>query len=306
MATSRAGAAIVQEFERKARGRTRVQSVLRFFRTKPLGGAGFSMVLVMVVTAIFAPLIATHDPYQLRVDSLFVPPAFMAAGREFLLWTDNYGRDLFSRIVWGSRISVYVAFTAVAIGSTIGALLGLTSAFLGGKFDIIVQRVIDAKYSIPALILALALMAALGASINNVIIAISINIIGSQTRVIRSAALAVKENMYIEAAPAPGGPGYPLLVRHLLPNCFAPYLILVSAELGGAILTEASLSFLGLGIPPPNPSWGAMLSGAAQQYVERAPWMAIFPGLAISAVVFGFNIFGDALRDVLDPRLRSG
>jgi len=306
MATSSASAAIVQEFERKARGRTRWQSFLRFFRTKPLGGFGFTMVLVLVLMAIFAPWIATHDPYELRVNALFVPPAFAEGGREFLLGTDNYGRDLFSRIVWGSRISVYVAFTAVAVGSSIGALLGLTSAFVGGKFDIIVQRVIDAKYSIPALILALALMAALGSSVNNVIIAISINIIGSQCRVVRSTALGIKENMYIEAANAIGATGPRILFRHLLPNCFAPYLILVSAELGGAILTEASLSFLGLGVPPPNPSWGAMLSGAAQQYVERAPWMAIFPGLAISAVVFGFNIFGDALRDVLDPRLRRG
>jgi len=306
MATSSAGAAIVQEFERKARGRTRWQNFQRFLRTKPLGAFGLALVLVMVVTAMFAPWIAPFDPYELRVNALFVPPAFAAGGREFLLGTDNYGRDLFSRIVWGSRISVYVAFTAVAIGSTIGALLGLTSAFVGGKFDIIVQRVIDAKYSIPALILALALMAALGSSVNNVIIAISINIIGSQCRVVRSTALGIKENMYIDAANAIGATGPRILFRHLLPNCFAPYLILVSAELGGAILTEASLSFLGLGVPPPNPSWGAMLSGAAQQYVERAPWMAIFPGLAISAVVFGFNIFGDALRDVLDPRLRRG
>lgn len=305
MSSSTASTAIVAEFERKARGRTRTQSMLRFLKTKPMGAFGLGMIILLVFTAMFAPIIATHDPYELRVDSLFVPPSF-ASGKEFILGTDNYGRDLFSRIVWGARISIYVSMVAVALGSTFGGMLGLLSGFVGGRFDIVVQRIIDAKLSIPGLILALSIMAALGASVNNVIIAISIGIIASQTRVIRSAALGIKQNMYIEAARAIGAPGYRILLQHMLPNCLAPWLILVSAELGGAILTEASLSFLGLGTPPPNPSWGAMLSGAAQQFVERAPWMAIFPGIAITMVVFGFNMLGDALRDVLDPRLRKG
>lgn len=305
MATSQA-TAVVAELERKGRTRTPVQNFKRFVRTKPLGAFGLGMVLLMIFTAAFAPLIATHDPYELRVDKLFVPPLFASGGQEFVLGTDNYGRDLFSRIVWGSRISVTVAFVAVAIGSSIGAMLGLTSAFLGGKFDILIQRVIDAKQAIPGLILALAIMAALGSSLQNVVIAISIGLIATQTRVIRSQGLAIRETMYVEAARAMGATGPRILLQHMLPNCLAPYIILVSAELGGAILIEASLSFLGLGVPPPNPSWGAMLSGAAQQFVERAPWMAIFPGLAISAVVFGFNLLGDSLRDVLDPRLRRG
>lgn len=306
MSSSTASNAIVAEFEKKARGRTKTQNLIRFVRTKPLGAFGLSLILLLVFTAIFAPWIAPNDPSELRVDKLFKPPMFAAGGDEFILGTDNFGRDLFSRIVWGARISLYVSLTAVFFGSTFGGMLGLTSGYLGGRFDIIVQRIIDAKQSIPGLILALAIMAALGASVNNVIIAISIGIISSQTRVIRSAALGIKQNMYIEAAKAIGAPGIRVLLRHMLPNCLAPWLILVSAELGGAILTEASLSFLGLGTPPPDPSWGAMLSGAAQQFMERAPWMAIFPGLAISAVVFGFNMFGDSLRDVLDPRLRRG
>ncbi|MBI2888144.1 MAG: ABC transporter permease [Chloroflexi bacterium] len=306
MEASNARVAVVAELGRKGRGRTRTQNFLRFLRTKPLGAAGLVLVSILIFTAIFAPWIAPYDPYELRVDKLFVPPAFSQGGQEFLLGTDNYGRDLFSRIVWGSRISITVSFIAVAIGSVIGALLGLTSGFVGGRFDLLVQRFIDAKQAIPGLILALAIMAALGQSMTNVIIAISIGLIAGQTRIIRSAALSVKENMYIEASRAIGCTGPRILFRHMLPNCLAPYIILVSAELGGAILIEASLSFLGLGTPPPNPSWGAMLSGGAQQFVQRAPWMAIFPGLAISAVVFGFNLLGDALRDVLDPRLRKG
>lgn len=286
---------------KKARGRTPLQSVLRFFRTKPLGAFGGSLVLFMIAVAFFAPGIATHDPYELRVDSLFVPPNV-----DHRFGTDNYGRDLFSRVVWGSQISVFVGFVSVAIGGVLGALIGLACGYFGGRFDMIVQRFVDAKQAIPGLVLALAIMAALGASVTNVIIAISIGLVTSQARIVRSQALAVKEMMYVEAARSIGCSDAWILFRHVMPNCVAPFLVVTSAQIGGAILTEASLSFLGLGVPPPNPSWGAMLSGAAQQFAERAPWMAIFPGTAITLVVFGFNLFGDALRDVLDPRLRRG
>ncbi|MBI2887868.1 MAG: ABC transporter permease [Chloroflexi bacterium] len=289
---------------RRRRSRVPFYPLVRFLRTKPLGVAGGGLILLLILTAIFAPWLAPYDPYELRVDHLFVPPAFAAGGQEFLLGTDNYGRDLLSRLIWGARISVYVGFVSVGVGSIIGALWGLSAAYLGGKFDLITLRFVDGMQAVPGLILALTIMAALGQSLTNVIIAIGFQLIDNQCRVIRSAGLAVRQTMYVEAARAIGAPDPRILLRHMLPNCLAPYIILVSAELGGAILAEASLSFLGLGTPPPNPSWGAMLSGGAQQFVQRAPWMAIFPGLTISAAVFGFNLLGDALRDVLDPRLR--
>ena len=301
MQSPQQAARLAVALDRKARRRTPLQSVIRFLKTRPLGSFGGALVIFMIVVALFAPTIATHDPYELRVDRLFLPP-----NQQNLFGTDNYGRDLFSRLVWGSRISVYVGFVSVAVGGILGALIGLACGYLGGRFDMIVQRFVDAKQAIPGLVLALAIMAALGASLTNVIIAISIGLVTSQARIVRSQALAVREMMYVEAARGIGCSDFRILFRHIMPNCIAPFLIVTSAQIGSAILTEAALSFLGLGVPTPNPSWGAMLSGAAQQYVERAPWMAIFPGLAITSVVFGFNLFGDALRDVLDPRLRRG
>lgn len=273
-------------------------------RLGPLGIIGLLLMLLMVVVAILAPVLAPFDPNLINSGRQFVPPAFMSGGQQYLLGTDEFGRDLLSRIIWGARVSVAVSFSSVAIGSVIGGLLGLTSAFLGGKFDTFIQRVIDGIQAIPGLILALTIMAALGASMTNVIIAIALGLIVGQTRVMRATALGVIQNPYIESARSLGASGPWILLRHVLPNCLAPWIILCSAEIGGAILIEAALSFLGLGTPPPASSWGAMLSGGAQQYAQRAPWLAIFPGLAISAVVFGSNLLGDALRDVLDPRLR--
>ncbi|MBI4498095.1 MAG: ABC transporter permease [Chloroflexi bacterium] len=289
------------QVQRQARGRTWPRRVARFVRTKPLGAVGALLIVLLVGTAALAPLLAPYDPLELRVDQTFVPP-----GGEFPLGTDNYGRDLFSRIVWGAQISLYVGILAVVFGTTTGALLGLVSGYFGGRLDFWLQRVMDSVMAFPGLVLALAIVAMLGQSITNVILAISIVIIPSASRVERSQALAIKQQMYIDAARAVGATDSRILMFHMLPNAMAPYIILATAELGGAILIEASLSFLGLGTPPPHPSWGAMLSGAAQQYAQRAPWMAIFPGLAITGAVFGFNLLGDALRDVLDPRLRRG
>jgi peptide/nickel transport system permease protein len=250
--------------------------------------------------ALLAPALASYDPYELRVVDRFTPP-----GGAFWLGTDEYGRDLLSRLLYGARISLYIGLLAVGLGTTSGTLLGLVSGYFGGKTDFILQRLTDWLLAFPTLVLALAIVAALGQSTTNVILAVAIVIIPTAARVIRATVLTVREQVFVEAGRAIGCSDGRLLLQHILPNCLAPYLILATAGLGNAILAEAALSFLGLGTPAPEPSWGTMLSGAAQQYIWRAPWMAIFPGAAISLAVFGFNLFGDALRDVLDPRLRG-
>jgi peptide/nickel transport system permease protein len=274
--------------------------LLRFLRYKPLGALGGAIILAMIMVALFAPLLAPYDPYELRVTHMFTPP-----GSEFWLGTDEYGRDLLSRLLYGARISLYIGLLAVGLGTTSGALVGLVSGYCGGRTDFVLQRLMDWLLAFPTLVLALAIVAALGQSTANVILAVAVVIVPTAARVIRATVLTVREQLFVEAGRAIGCSDGRLLFRHILPNCLPSYLILASAGLGNAILAEAALSFLGLGTPPPEPSWGTMLSGAAQQYVWRAPWMAIFPGAAISLAVFGFNLFGDALRDVLDPRLRG-
>ncbi|MER3398685.1 MAG: ABC transporter permease [Chloroflexota bacterium] len=277
-----------------------LRRVLNFARRKPTGAIGAAIIFLMVFTAVFADYIARYDPYLIRTDKLFTPP-----GPEFWLGTDDFGRDLFSRIVYGSRISLYVGILAVLFGTTNGALWGLISGYFGGRTDFIIQRVMDALMAFPTLVLALAIVAALGQSTTNVIIAVGIVLTPTANRVIRSVVLSIKQNVYIEAARAIGASELRVMFLHVLPNCVAPYIILATTALGTAILAEASLSFLGLGTPPPEPAWGSMLSGAAQRYIRQAPWMAIYPGIAISLAVFAFNMFGDALRDVLDPKLRG-
>ena len=276
------------------------QGLHRFLRAKPLGAVGGLIILAMVAVALFGPALAPYDPYELRVNNMFTPP-----GRMFWLGTDEYGRDLLSRVLYGARISLYVGLLAVGLGTTTGALLGLVSGYFRGKTDFLLQRLMDWLMAFPTLVLALAIVAALGQSTVNVILAVAVVIVPTAARVIRAAVLTIREQVFVEAGRAIGCSDGRLLFQHILPNCLAPYLILATAGLGNAILAEAALSFLGLGTPPPEPSWGTMLSGAAQQYVWKAPWMAIFPGAAISLAVFGFNLFGDALRDVLDPSLRG-
>jgi len=222
-----------------------------------------------------------------------------------LLGGDQVGRDVFSRLVYGARVSLYAGLLSAFIGATTGMVVGVTSAHFGGKTDLIIQRIVDAMMAFPALILAIAIMAALGASLNNVVIALSIAFMPSTARVLRSQALAVKEMDYILAARAVGAGHGRIIFRHMIPNCFALYIVLVTVFLGTAIVAEATLSFLGIGVPPDVPSWGGMLNGAAQRYVHLAPWLGVFPGLAIAIVVFAWNLLGDALRDVLDPRLRG-
>lgn len=270
-----------------------------FVIRKPLGAVGLLIIVVMASLALLAPVIA-GDPLRWHImESLDGPSS------KYLLGTDNLGRDLWARIVNGARISLYVGFAAVAFGSGIGGSLGLMSAYYGGKVDIVVQRLMDTLMSIPTLILALAIMASLGTGLNNVVLAIGIVQIPRANRIVRSQAFSVKASEFVLAARSIGAGDLRIMALHVFPQCVAPWLIIATAGLGTAIIAEASLSFLGLGVPPPNPSWGGMLSGSARDYYAVAPWLAIWPGVAISLAVYGFNLFGDAIRDVLDPRLRG-
>jgi peptide/nickel transport system permease protein len=275
-------------------------AISMFIRKKPLGAIGAFLLFSFIFIALFAPWLATHDPdlnnYRARVK----PPS-----AEHWFGTDNFGRDIYSRVVYGARISMYVGILATLIGTSIGALTGLLSGFLGGRVDQIIQRFADVMFTIPGLVLAMVIVTMLGPSLLNVIIAISIPRIPDTNRVIRSAVLSVKESLYVDAAHAIGCANWRIMLQHILPNVTAPYIVIASAGLGGAILVEASLSFLGLGVPPPAPSWGRMLSLEGMRFFETAIWMAMFPGVFISAAVFGANLFGDALRDVLDPKLRG-
>lgn len=273
-------------------------ALLRFAREKPLGAAGGMVLFLMLLLAILAPLVAPTDPLTTNARVRLAPPSAL-----HLLGTDELGRDLASRLIYGARVSVLVGVAAAAAGSVIGALVGILTGYAGARLDFFVQRVMDVLLAFPTLILALAVMAVLGSSIPNVIIAIAIPFIPRSNRVVRSVALSVKEMQYVEAARAVGAKPARIVFRHIVPNCLPSYLIIATALLGTAILVEASLSFLGLGVPPPHPSWGRSLS-ESMQYFERAPWLAIFPGVAISLAVFGANLFGDALRDVWDPRLK--
>jgi peptide/nickel transport system permease protein len=275
-------------------------TVWRFSRRKPMGVVGILIVCLLVVMALFAGPIARHNPDQVRALQRFQPP-----GSAFWFGTDDFGRDVFSRVVYGARISLEIGIAAVLLGTSVGALVGLISGYFGNRVDLVVQRVMDALMAFPTLVLALAVVAALGASLPNVIAAVALTLIPSANRVVRSVALSVRATDYVMAARALGGSEWRVVFIHVLPNCFAPYVIIATANLGTAILAEAALGFLGLGVPPPTPAWGSMLSGAAQNHLYRAPWMAVYPGVAISLAVFGFNMFGDALRDVLDPRLRG-
>ena len=258
------------------------------------------MAVLLVLTALFAPFIANHDPYATSTQHVYASP-----GTDYFFGGDRLGRDVFSRIVYGARVSLYVGILASFIGCTIGMFVAVASVHFGGITELTIQRVIDAMIAFPTLILAIAIMAALGASLNNVVISLSIVYIPSTARIMRSQFLAIKETDYILASHAVGAAHWRIMAKHMIPNAFALYLVIVTFHLGGAIIAEASLSFLGIGTPVDVPSWGGMLSGAASQYVSLAPWLAVFPGVAIAVVVFSWNVLGDALRDVLDPRLKG-
>jgi peptide/nickel transport system permease protein len=276
-----------------------LQEVGRFFRAKPLGAAGGVLIVIMCAAALLAPWIAPYDPLETDYGAMLAAPS-----SAHWLGTDTFGRDVLSRIIYGARTALMVGFGASIIGATIGAVVGVASTYFGGKIDLLVQRLMDIILSFPIIVLAMAVVAVLGTGVLNLILAITIPMIPRAARVIRSSALAIREMPYVDAARACGFGAGRIIFRHMLPNVAAPFLILLTAFLGQAILLEASLSFLGLGVAEPTPAWGLMLKGAAVEFAERAPWMGVFPGLAISAAVFGFNLLGDSLRDVLDPKLR--
>jgi peptide/nickel transport system permease protein len=276
-------------------------SAMRFFaRRYPLGAFGAVIMAICVFAALFAPYITVYDPLSTNSAlSLARPSAQHWLGCDFM------GRDVYSRIVYGARISLAVGIGSLSLGLTGGVLIGLISGYLGGWIDLAAQRLIDILQSLPLLVMALLMTASLGPSLQNTIIAISIALIPSSARVVRSTTLSLREQPFVESAKAIGMSEIRIAFRHVLPNTLAPLIVLGTAQLGATILIEATLSFLGLGVPEPHPSWGRMLSESAAEYVRTAPWLVIFPGLAISIVVFGTNLLGDALRDILDPRQRS-
>jgi len=278
--------------------------VLQFMLHQPLGAAGLAVIILMALASIFAPLIAPYDPLTVDYGAMLATPSW-----EHWIGTDSFGRDVLSRIIYGSRTALAVGFLASFLGSTSGAVIGVISAYFGGKIDLVIQGVMDVLLSFPIIVLALAVVAILGQNIVlgidvNLVVAISIPMLPRVARVVRSSALAIRELPYIDAARTAGFSHTRIIFRHMVPNVTAPYLIMLTAYVAQAILSEASLSFLGLGVTEPTPSWGLMLSGAAADFYQQAPWMIIFPGLAISLAVFAFNLFGDSLRDWLDPKIK--
>ncbi|MBS0550066.1 MAG: ABC transporter permease [Proteobacteria bacterium] len=269
-------------------------------RRYPLGAVGAVIVAIFVLTAVFADVIAPLDPTATNSKFSLAHP-----GSAFWLGADFMGRDMYSRIVHGARISLAVGAGAMGLGAVIGITVGLASGYLGGWFDLVLQRLLDIMQALPLLVMAIVMAASLGPSLRNTIIAIAIPLVPTVARVVRSSTLSLREQPFVEAARAVGMGELRIAVRHVLPNTLAPLIVLATAQIGSAILVEASLSFLGLGIPEPHPSWGRMLSESAAEYVRTAPWLVIFPGIAISLTVFGTNLLGDALRDILDPRQRS-
>ena len=288
------------ELEELSDQRSLTEKCRNLARKNPLGAFGAAIAVVMVFAAIFADVITTHSPIDIAWEHQLVSPNF-----EFLLGTDQLGRDIFSRIVYGARTALLVGITASVVGAFIGLILGVASAYFGGTFDLLFQRVMDVFMAFPLIILALAIVSIFGGGIDKVIIAITVPFIPRCARVVRSNALAIREIPYVDAARAMGFSHSRIILRHMVPNVMAPFLIMITAFVGQAILTEASLSYLGMGVQEPTPAWGLMLQGGAEEYAESAPWVPIFPGLAITLAVFGFNLFGDSVRDTLDPRLRS-
>ncbi|MCH7843110.1 MAG: ABC transporter permease [Chloroflexi bacterium] len=271
-----------------------------FTRRKPIAAAGGVVLVLAILVAIFAPVLAPH-----AATDIGVAPKFAGPGAEgTLLGTDQLGRDIFSRLIYGARVSMYVGVVSVLIGITFGTLVGVTSAYAGGWVDIILQRLVDALMGFPPIILALGLMAALGASTNNVVIALVVILVPGATRVIRSQALSIKELDYTLAARSIGASSTRIIFRHMLPNVAATYIVLITLTLGFAIVVEAALSFLGVGIPPDVATWGSMLE-LGREHIDKQGWMVVFPGIVIALVVFSVNFLGDGLRDVMDPKLRG-
>ena len=272
----------------------------RLVREKPLGALGGVVVLVFLFTGIFAPLLApdgVNEPHP--ADRLSPPSA------QYILGTDTLGRDMLSRVIYGARISMVVGVFATLLSVAVSLLIGIPSAFLGGKYDILMQRFVDAWMCFPDILILITIMSIVGPGIGQVIVIVGLHMGITTSRVIRGAVLGIKEQVYVQAANAIGCRLWRIFVRHLLPNIMPAVLIIVSIRMGSVILLEATLSFLGFGVPPPEPSWGGMLSRTGRKYLFLAPGLALWPGLALGAVIYGVNMFGDAVRDLLDPRLRG-
>lgn len=279
-----------------------VDTFVRLVREKPLGTIGGIIVLVLLLVGIFADVIAPYGYNEIDLPARLSPPS-----SDHILGTDNLGRDLLSRIIYGARISMYVGLGVAVIGTILCTIIGGVSGFFGGKIDLVIQRFVDSIMCFPQLVIILTVIAVVGPGLVQVILVLGIlGGVGGRTRVVRSAVMGIKENIYVDAARAVGASNVKILLKHILPNIMAPVIILFTLEIGHAIILEATLSFLGFGIPPPTPSWGGMLSGAGRSYMLLAPWMALWPGVALALVVYGINMLGDGLRDVLDPRLRGG
>lgn len=291
----------VQDIEIPKRLHWTLDLFVQLVKTKPLGAFGGFIVVVLIIVALSAGVITRFGPNAMNSEDTLIAP-----NSTYYFGTDAMARDVFSRIVYGARVSLMVGFGAVTLSNFLATLIGVLSGYFGGLFDTIMQRIVDAIMSFPWLIIMLTVMAVLGPGIGNVIMALALAGFAGGSRVIRSAVLSIKESDYIMAARSVGCKQWVILLRHILPNVAAPIIVLVTLGLGNVILAEAALSFLGFGVPPPAPSWGRMLSGAGLDNMLTGPWLAIFPGLAISAAVFGFNMLGDALRDLLDPRLTGG
>ena len=279
---------------------SRLRALWTTIRRKPLGAASALLVAVIVLTAVFADVLAPYDPIEADPGIRLSPPS-----KAHPFGTDDIGRDVLSRIIYGCRISMWVGLLAVGIGTAVGMVIGLVCGYWEGRIDMILQRFMDAVQAIPGLVLALAIVSVLKPSTTNAMIAIAMVIIPGNSRIVRGAVLSAKQNRYVEAAQAIGCQHPRILLSHILPNVTAPILVIASIWLGNAILIEATLSFLGVGTQPPTPSWGLMLSSTGRAFMEQAPWLAVFPGLAISLAVLGFNLFGDTLRDAWDPKLRT-
>ena len=278
--------------------------VVLFMSQQPLGAAGLVIIVLMGVCAAFAQWVAPYDPLAVDYTAMLAAPS-----ADHWLGTDSFGRDVLSRIIYGARTALAIGFIASFLGSTVGAVIGVVSAYFGGKTDLIIQGVMDVLLSFPIIVLAITVVAVLGNHVVlgldiNLIIAIAIPMLPRVERVVRASALAVRELPYVDAARAAGYSHARIIFRHMVPNVVAPYLIMLTAFVAQAILAEASLSFLGLGVTEPTPSWGLMLSGSAADFYQQAPWMIVFPGIAISLGVFAFNLFGDSLRDWLDPKIK--
>jgi peptide/nickel transport system permease protein len=278
--------------------------IMRFTLSQPVGFVALLFIILLMAASLFADVIVPHDPFTIDFGTILMPPSV-----EHPFGTDNLGRDVFSRVVYGARTALVIGIVSSLLGSVAGGVIGVVSGYFSGRFDFMIQRFMDVLLSFPIIVLAMVVVAMLGkfvvAGVDlNLVVAIAIPIVPKVARVVRAAALAIREMPYIDAARAAGFGTPRIIFRHMAPNVFAPFLIMFTAFVAQAILLEASLSFLGLGVTEPAPAWGLMLSGNAADFYREAPWMIVFPGLAISLSVFAFNLFGDALRDHLDPKFK--